>query len=663
MDLEKLISIITKELSGERTKRLTNVLSQYHRIQASKEFLTASKIIYDKLKELGDNNCQIHEYVADGTKRCYEWYAPLSWDIKDGELIQLEPEKQSLCRFSETPESICTHSKATDIEGEVIHIGSGKPEEVEGKDIGGKIVLTTGRPRAMIEQLNDLGAIGVIVYPSEERAQGYSEMIQYVGLWPNADNKDKSTFGFSLSRRQASKMISQINQKKKVIVKAKIKANLYEGNMHVLSTKIEGTKRPREEIILIAHICHPAPSANDNASGSALLFETYRSLKSMIDKGAIEKPHRTIRFLWVPEFSGTLPWIAKKEKEEEFTPIFCINLDMVGEHPVHVGYPFTFNQSSISTPSYLNDIIAEVIEHVKDNPAAIEQGGWQFPWNYRIVPYSGGSDHILFNDEPFRIPSVMFGHPDTFHHTNLDTIEKVDQTTLKRVGITTLATTIIGSSLDQYSDSLVKAFITGYQKRKAKLINMVSSEVEKTEEFQDNKKQIHKHIIAEIIKKFVENEKKSIELMQKQFQFLERKTIDFINNDLRHLADSIQENFSVIFNQDIDTEYNATFQQIPIRKWKGPINSSKLYEIMSPSFKLEESSIISDKQLSKLKEFLIKSSGVYGGFILEISNLIDNINTKLDILTLLSLINWKVIEFQTLEQVLQLFEYLEYIEN
>ncbi len=661
MDFEKLISTITKELSGERTKRLTSILSQYHRIQASKEFLLASKFIYDKLKKLGDNNCQIHEYVADGTKRYYEWYAPLSWDIEDGELIQLEPEDHILCRFSETPESICTHSKHTNIEGEVIHIGSAKPGDIEGKEIGGKIVLTTGRPRAMIEQLKELGAIGVIAYPSEERAHGYSEMIQYVGLWPNADNKEKSTFGFSLSRRQAIKLISQIKQKKKVIVKAKINANLYEGNMHVLSTKIEGIKKTREEIILIAHICHPAPSANDNASGSALLFEIYRSLKSMIDKEMIEKPHRTIRFLWVPEFSGTLPWILEKEKEEGFTPIFCLNLDMVGEHPVHVGYPFTFNQSSISTPSYLNDIVAEVIEHVKDNPAAIEQGGWQFPWNYRIVPYSGGSDHILFNDEPFRIPSVMFGHPDTFHHTNLDTIEKVDQTTLKRVGITTLATTIIGSSLGKYSNFIVKAYLVGYQKRKAKLINMVSTEVEKTEEFHENEKLIHKYIIVEIIKKFVENEKKSIEVMQKQFQFSDRRTIDFLNNDLKLLVGNIQENFSVAFDQDIETEHKVIFQQTPKRKWKGPINSSKLYEIMNSGFKLEESSQISNKQITKLKEFFTKSSGVYGGFILEITNLIDNTNTKLDILTLLSLVNWKILEFQILEDCLLLLEYLGYI--
>ncbi|MCK5141784.1 MAG: DUF4910 domain-containing protein, partial [Candidatus Heimdallarchaeota archaeon] len=416
----------------------------------------------------------------------------------------------------------------------------------------------------MIEKLAENGAIGIIAYPSEQRSQGYLEMIQYVGLWPNAENVDMSTFGFSLSRKQALELVRYLEKEEKVLVKANIDAELYEGKMHVLSTSITGSKKPEEEIIIVAHICHPAPSANDNASGSALLVEIFKTITSLIDKDLLEKPERTIRFLWVPEFSGTIPWIVEKTKSQTFKPILCINLDMVGEHPSLVGYPFTFNKASISTPSFLNDLVIDLIEKVKDNPLAIEQGGWQFPWNVRIRPFAGGSDHLIFNDAPTRIPSVMFGHPDTFHHTNLDTIEKVDQTTLKRVGITTLSTTIIGSSLDKYSNFIVKAYVIGYQKRKAKLINMVSTEAEKIEEL------IYKYIIVEIINKFVENERKSIELMQKQFQFSDRKIIDFLNNDLKLLLSNIKEHFSVVFDQDMETEYCDIFLQIPKRKWKGP---------------------------------------------------------------------------------------------
>ncbi|MBY8999886.1 MAG: DUF4910 domain-containing protein [Candidatus Heimdallarchaeota archaeon] len=661
MSLEKLILLVSRELSGERAKRITGLLSQYHRIQASKEFLTASKIIYDKLKKLGDNNCQIHEYIADGTKRYYEWYAPLSWDIQNGELLQIEPVKQVLCRFSETPESICTHSKSVDIEAEVIHIGNAKPDEIEGKDIQGKLVLTTRSPRTMIDQLKEMGALGIISYPSEERAKGHSEMIQYVGLWPNADNKEDSTFGFSLSRKQANKLIAQINQNKKVLVKAKIDAELYEGNMHVVSSKIKGTKKSEEEIILIAHICHPAPSANDNASGSALLLEIFTALYSMIEEGIIERPHRTIRFLWVPEFHGTVPWIMEKKKDPTFKPVFCINLDMVGEHPVHVGYPFTFFQSSVSTPSYLNDIIAEVIEHVKDELTAVEQGGWQFPWNFRIVPFSGGSDHVLLNDEPFRIPSVMFGHPDTFHHTNLDTIEKVDQTTLKRVGMTALSTIIIGSNLDHYSEIILAAYTAGYQKRKGHLINMLTAEIRKNDLLQSSEKFIHLYLIGKIIEQFINNEKKSISLMQNHFVSINENALDYLKNDLNSLIEIIKENHTIDFNHIIDEEFNEKFNQIPRRRWIGPINNSEIYKMMSPDFKLNEFPKISEKQITELKKFLENSSGVYGGYLLEITNLIDNKRTVLDILTTLSLVNWQIIDVQILETFLYLIEYLGYI--
>ncbi|MHA1345655.1 MAG: hypothetical protein ACTSO3_04625, partial [Candidatus Heimdallarchaeaceae archaeon] len=204
-------------------------------------------------------------------------------------------------------------------------------------------------------------------------------------------------------------------------------------------------------------------------------------------------------------------------------------------------------------------------------------------------------------------------------------------------------------------------YVIGYQKRKAKLINMISTEIEKSEDFQENEKLNYKYIIVKIINKFIENEKKSINLMQKQFQSLDRKIINYLNNDLKLLVSGIQENFSLAFDQDMGTELDVNFQRIPKRKWVGPINSSKLYEITNSNFKLEESSKISDKQLTKLREFFTKSSGVYGGFILEITNLIDNTNTKLDILTLLSLVNWKVLEFQILEDFLRLLEYLGYI--
>jgi hypothetical protein len=59
--------------------------------------------------------------------------------------------------------------------------------------------------------------------------------------------------------------------------------------------------------------------------------------------------------------------------------------------------------------------------------------GSSHPFAYRVQPFGGGSDHYVFNDGALRVPAVMFGHGDTFHHTSLDTPDKVDASELRRV--------------------------------------------------------------------------------------------------------------------------------------------------------------------------------------------------------------------------------------
>jgi hypothetical protein len=655
MDLDKVLNYFISSLSGERAKRITAKLSQYHRIQASKEFHSALEYFQDELKKLGDKNNVIHEYIADGTKRYYGWNTPISWDIRDGELIQIEPSKKILCQYSETPESICTHSKSVETEAEIVHIREAKPDEIKDMNLSGKIVLTSGSPRSIFEQLHEHGVLGIIAYPSEQRSQGYLDMIQYVGLWPNAENLEKSTFGFSISRKQALELIQILEKGEKIIVKAKIDADLYEGKMHVLSTKIEGSQKSEEEIILISHICHPAPSANDNASGSALLLEIYRALKTLIDQKKIQKPHRTIRFLWVPEFHGTIPWIQEQLSNEEFNPLICINLDMCGEHPALVGYPFTVNISSISTPTYLNDLIVKIINKVKDNKSATEQGGWQFPWNYRIEKYSGGSDHIIFNDEPTRIPSVMFGHKDTFHHTNLDTIEKVDSTTLKRVGITAAVVTSMIAYTDIFSTDVLKSYNQGYQIRKAKLLNIIIDEISSIERIEDDELTIYQGILRKIIDIFTEYEKLALNRINYDFKFTDNTITNFLRTDLDSFIEKIE---TVLQENNIKAQIEDQQQKyllVPKRKWEGPVNLRFLADFRREFD--EEKIKLEKEQFQRIKEFIDRSMTSYGGNILEITNSINGKNTILDILAFQSHVEGKIPQIQTT------LDFLEYLKN
>jgi len=90
-----------------------------------------------------------------------------------------------------------------------------------------------------------------------------------------------------------------------------------------------GSRRGRDNI-LRPSVRRLYQGANDNKSGSAAILEVARVLNKLIAEGRIPRPKRTIRFLWAPEFSGTIPWI--KANREIIERTLCdINMDMVGE--------------------------------------------------------------------------------------------------------------------------------------------------------------------------------------------------------------------------------------------------------------------------------------------------------------------------------------------
>jgi len=430
-NLESIIDKILTETSGKRAWDNVSRLSVHHRIQASPMYDEAARIIFKELEILGIE-VKLLNFPANGTSASWEWYPPYSWEIKSGNLWIVEPEREQLACFDELPMSVVTHSEKCDITAEIIDVGKGEtPEDYKEKDVTGKIVLLSGSPRKCFDIAVDAGAVGLIIYPDEKKSSGHPSLVRYDGMWPDKDNRDKLTSGFSISRDQYLKLKSKMTGET-VKVHAQIDARLYSGQMTVISAAIKGTKLPGEEIILIAHLCHPAASANDNASGSAGLLEAARVMQELIKKGRLEPPERTVRFLWVPEFSGTAPWIEKNEETVK-KAVACINLDMIGEDPVKIGYPFQASGAPYSTPSVINDIIRRITPVIADHPKGVAVNGTKMAMRYRFSPFMGGSDHILFADAWTGIPGLMLGHEDMFHHSSLDTTDVCDPTEMQRV--------------------------------------------------------------------------------------------------------------------------------------------------------------------------------------------------------------------------------------
>jgi len=424
---------ILSQVSGEIAWWHTVMISRYDRIQASEGWHKAALYVKSQLARYGIKNAKIEGWYSDGDTYYGTFRTPVGWRASEGELWMVSPIKMKLASYEELPTVLVKHSVSADLTAEVVDVGSGlSPADYQGKDVAGKIVLATGysgdvHREAVIKR----GAVGVLNYLPPDARRDYPDLVQYTALWPRLSEKDKVGFGFNLSREQADLIKRFLSQGKKVLLKVKVVGEIYPSKIEVMSATIPGTKYPDEEVLLMAHLDHYQPGANDNASGSAGLLEIARTLKRLIAKGEIPPPARTIRFLWVSEMYGTITYLVNHPEVAKRT-IGALNLDMIGEDLKKTNSYFYVTRTPASNPSFINALMENLIEEVARCRITTPRGS-KAPWNYRVVPYSGGSDHYIFTEGSFRVPAVMLGHPDPYHHTIQDDVDKVDQTELKRV--------------------------------------------------------------------------------------------------------------------------------------------------------------------------------------------------------------------------------------
>ncbi len=459
----KLRDRLSESLSGERAKDHVIQITRHSRVQGSRQYRDSASYVVGELYKAGFklNEAFVESFKSDGKTEYQTWQSPSGFDMDWAELRMLEPYDERIVGYPEVAMSLMTYSNAGSATAELVYVGAGTSDsDYEGKDVKDKIVLATGYGGS-VHRLAVLkyGAKAVVCYLADERAAQYPDMLAYTGMWPRANELGRVTFGFNLTNRQGEKLRKMIESGVKVVVKGEAKGKGLEPFfMDVVVARIKGSERSDEEIVFSAHLDHPKESANDNASGSAALLDIARTLQEGIANGTIERPKRSIRFLWVPEWYGTMAYIDKHEdmKGVELGGKYLanINMDMVGEDLEKLHSKLILTRTPDSIPSALNDVIENMAQMVDRMNIRTPRGSLS-SMNYRVTPYSGGSDHMMFIER--KIPGVMFTHyPDYTHHTSEDTPDKVDPVELERCEIiATGAALYLANLTEKEADELV----------------------------------------------------------------------------------------------------------------------------------------------------------------------------------------------------------------
>ncbi|NLN83876.1 MAG: DUF4910 domain-containing protein [Firmicutes bacterium] len=463
--INQVMNKIKPEISGQKAFNHVAEVSQHHRIQASPGYRNAAFYCRNVFRD-SKVRVKIDSYKADHDTAYWTNKLWDEWDCTSATLDILGEEPLRLCDYQAEKMCIIQRSIATPeggVKGPIIYLEKGDSEEhYEDIDFTGALVLSDGdwnKVRAWAVEKR--GAVGIISFrmlefPPVRHRFDIADAIMYTSFWWTGT--EKKTFGFALSPKQGDWLKDKCLQQKEkhakgkadspyIMAEAHVDAKLYPGFIENVNAFIPG--QTMEEILITAHLCHPQASANDNASGVSVALEAARALQKLIDEGVLEKPRRGIRFLLIPEFTGTYAYLSDNENRIPRT-LAGLNLDMVGENQALTNSSLLVEYPPQASGSFVGDLMAEVLTQLASEAKNIAGTASYGLFRYALSPFSGGSDHYITSDPTVGIPSPMLIQwPDKFYHTSADTLDKVDPDMLYRVGVMTATYAYVMAMLNE----------------------------------------------------------------------------------------------------------------------------------------------------------------------------------------------------------------------
>ncbi len=467
---ERIIDEFAGRASGETALNHIIEMGGYIHDRQLSEYtgtLFETEYIYRKLGEYGIEDAEVIKYPYGTT-----------WDGVSGELWEISPRRTKIADFFDLNSMLASGSETCNVTADLVWVGEGRVIDLEPLKVEGKIIVTSGN----ITSVNDLGAkrgaLGTVSFESP-RPLVAPLAIPIKGIGGRmAPPAITTNFGFFLPPREGHILRDRLLRGEKITVNARVESQIVPNNLELITCLVSGSDPDAGEIIFSAHLYEGLlkQGANDNISGSAAILEIARMLNTMIEQGVIERPTRSIRFLWIPELLGSAMWVG--ENRDLMQKTLCnINLDMVGLWLAKSQSFFCLHRTSYGSPHYINDVMEHYYNLVglgnRSGLAITGQrgeflkrivapSGSDDPFYFRIDDFFGSSDHVTFNDWGVGVPGVMMiTWPDFYYHTSEDLANKCDATQMKRVCFIGAAAAYTIASADDGLAARIVTEVTG----------------------------------------------------------------------------------------------------------------------------------------------------------------------------------------------------------
>ena len=487
----------------------------------------------------------VESYSFDPTSQTYQDYYGMDIDemwawitekdgsgnrvkVENGEEAELQKRVHLAWNSCFTEPSGTDPAEAEGVTGEVVYVGTVSRSRVDGvyvyscskysdlTELEGKVLVSDSSLSNTFSLAQQVGAVAVA---SKASLSNYS-------VPKDADGNIIEPFGDSARYASGASLSTTKAQQEsgKPIVEWQLSNNMYDALLELLEksdapvmaknisigatyamndeayggmgqaitiAEIKGSSKPDERVFLCAHV--QEPGSNDNATGVATLLGMATEYKRMIEAGEIERPERTITFMWGDEMSMATLYMSS-HSEEKANLITVLDLDMTGEDTEKTGgvmriektpdpsakYNYTLDILPWEDDAYLDETFADpygdftrlpdshtlwgagsfdgmfqegfylndLYMYATQNVIAHHDSEFQVD----VCPYEGGSDHSRFLAQG--IPAMLTWHfTDYTYHTSVDTLALSSAREMENVGITSLAAAILNADVTDANEA------------------------------------------------------------------------------------------------------------------------------------------------------------------------------------------------------------------
>src|SRR5688500_10412635 len=263
------VRLISEEISGDAAYAHIRHNSQFHRPRGGSDGLWAVAQYYE---------AKAREYGLQDVKIIKQAYTARPWNARFADLWIVGDTPQRIASTVQTPLHLADFSRRADVTAELIDIGGGTPAELEGKDVSGKIVLTSGSIGSVMQQVVAAkGAAGIVWYPSpfyegngiDGSGFNMPDQVRWLSVPSGQVGGKDPTFAFVLSTRQGVELRNRLMASRSPIrVRAQVDAGFgsVEGGQP-WQVMVEGFIRGTEpglgqDVILTSHMQEGMQSAN-----------------------------------------------------------------------------------------------------------------------------------------------------------------------------------------------------------------------------------------------------------------------------------------------------------------------------------------------------------------------------------------------------------------